>query len=126
MAMIIPETLPAEGLDIPLRAAFLVLRPFPLLAVAHNNAAPVLTLFPTHLEYRVLTRARRDYADLDLIDVRQVLRTQSVLIGARGRFLAFSGTVHGEDTLTALVGFFARRGLPLSERASALLRRFGA
>jgi len=119
--MQIPKPLPAEGFSVPLRASFLVFKALPLLGVAHNNAAPRLTLFEDHLEYRVLTLTRKTYADIEAVDARRWIGTRSVILCWRARMLAFAGNVGAGDQLVTLLKFFEERGGKLTPRARNIL-----
>ena len=121
--MVIPQPLPKEGFAVPLDASFLVFKPLPLLGVAHNNAAPRLTLFESELEFRVLTLTRRSYVDIESVDARQWLGTQNVILGWRARLLAFSGNLGAEDRLVALLTFFDEKTGKLTARAREILNQ---
>jgi hypothetical protein len=119
--MEIPKPLPQEGFPVPLKASFLVFKALPWFGVAYNNAAPRLTLFEDRLEYRVVTSARRSYADIESVDARRWIATQNVILRWRGHTFAFSGNVGAADRLAALLKFFDERGAKLTPRARQML-----
>jgi hypothetical protein len=119
--VIIPNPLPDTGTSVPLRAAFLVLKKFPLLGVAANNAAPRLVLYEDRIEYRVITRRSHRYEELEHVDARQTLGTQNIILCWRRGLLAFSANLGSEDALVDLLRFFQRRGIMLTARATSLL-----
>jgi hypothetical protein len=118
--MVIPNPLPRNGFEVPLRAAFLVFKSAPLLAVATNNAAPRLVLFDDAIEFRVVTRQRRRWEELERVDVRQTFGTQNIILHWRRNFFAFSANVGTEPLLIELVRFFHRHGLELTQQAAAV------
>jgi hypothetical protein len=120
--MMIPKPLSQEGFAVPLKASFVVFKALPLLAVAHNNATPRLTLFEDRLEYRVIRLTRKNYADIEAVDARQWLGTQSLILGWRGRMMGLACNVGAEDPLIALLEFFASRGGKLTTRARRILK----
>jgi hypothetical protein len=119
----IPKPLPPDGYSIPLRAAFLVFKKFPLLGIAKNNAAPRLVLFDDRIEFRVIARQHRQFEDLENVDARQTLGTQNIILSWRRGLLAFSANLGTEDSLVELLKFFRERGTHLNERARELLAR---
>jgi hypothetical protein len=118
--MVIPDPLPREGFDVPLRASFRVFRGAPLLGVATNNAAPRLILFDDAIEFRVVTRQRRRWEDLERVDARQSFGTQNIILHWRRNFFAFSGNLGAEAPLIALLRFFGGRGAELTKEAVAV------
>jgi hypothetical protein len=118
--MVIPDPLPRAGFDVPLRASFLVFKGAPLFGVATNNAAPRLILFDDAIEFRVITRQRRRWQDLEKVDARQSLGTQNIILHWRGTFFAFSANLGAEPALIALLRFFGSRGVELTKEAAAI------
>ena len=98
-----------------------MLKKFPLLGVATNNAAPRLVLFDDRIEFRVITRQRRRYEDLESIDVRQTLGTQNIVLYWRRGVFAFSANLGTAEALFSAVKYFRDRGINLNERATKLL-----
>jgi hypothetical protein len=121
--MIIPDALPDSGFTIPLRASFLVFKTFPLLGVATNTASPRLDLFNDRVEFRVIRRQIRHYADLEYIDARQTLGTQNIILCWRGRSFAFAANLGAEEPLVELLRFFQRRAIALTERARSIVAK---
>jgi hypothetical protein len=119
----IPKPLPGDGFSISLRASFLVFRKFPLLGIATNNAAPRLVLFDDRIEFRVITRQRRRYEDLESVDARQTLGTQNIVLFWRSGLFALSANLGTEESLVALINFFRDRGINLNDRARTLLAK---
>ena len=121
--MVMPKPLPAGGFAVPLKASFLVLQPLPIIAVAHNNAAPRLTLFEDTVEFRVLSLQRRSYAEIEAVDAQQFIGTQNIILYWRKRLLGFSGNIGAEDQLIVLLAFFEEKQLSLTDRARGILVR---
>ena len=117
----LPHPLPEEGLAIPVRASFTVLKSFPLIAVATNHLAPKLILFADKIECRVILMRRRRYEDIESVDAFQKFGTHNLILCWRGRSLAFSANLGKEETLIAVLRFFRARGNLLAERARKLL-----
>src|SRR5687768_16774314 len=63
------QKLPQDGVKIPLRVSFIGLRRVPILALGHNNAAPLLVLFEDHLVQRVIFKHERKYSEIESVDV---------------------------------------------------------
>ncbi len=62
--MEIPELIPAEGIEIPLSAAFSGIKNVSLLSFANNSINPKLLLFEDATETRVLS-SRRPFSEID-------------------------------------------------------------
>jgi hypothetical protein len=103
---------------------FLVFKGAPLLGVATNNAAPRLALFDDGVEFRVITRQRRRYEDLERVDARQKFGTQNLILHWRHNFFAFSGNLGAEAPLIALLRFFGGRGIELTKESAALAVKY--
>ena len=88
-----------------------MLKRFPLLGVATNTAAPRLVLFQDRIEFRVITRQRHRYEDLESIDARQTLGTQNIVLFWRRGLFAFSANLDTEESLIVLIKCFRDRGI---------------
>ncbi|HEV2800727.1 MAG TPA: hypothetical protein VGW12_09530 [Pyrinomonadaceae bacterium] len=119
--MLIPEPLPREGVRVPLRAAFTGIKGVPLLAVAHNNAAPVLELFRDTVRTRVIRAQRKPLSSIERVNCLRTVGTRNVEIIWRDSLFTFSGNVEDDDWLAAVLCFFRRCGVPLSDRARQYL-----
>jgi hypothetical protein len=119
--MDLPKPLAKEGFTIPLKASFVVFKRLSFLGVAHNNIAPGLTLFEDRLEYRVLKLVRRSYADIEAVDARRWLGTQTLILHWRAGLFAFGANVGDDDRLIALLAFFEARGVKFAPRARDIL-----
>lgn len=119
--MTIPENIPANGLAIPLRASFTVLKHLPLLAVARNNLGPGLLLFDDSIECLVITTRRRWLHEIDRIDALQTFGTQNIIFCWRRRLCAFTANVGDADVLRSLLRYFSRQQLRLTERAGKIM-----
>jgi hypothetical protein len=65
--------------------------------------------------------ARRSYAEIEDVDARQWLGTQSLILRWRGRLLAFSANLGAAAPLPVLLAFFEARGNKLTPRAREIL-----
>ena len=119
--MVIPKPIPETGFAVPLRAAFLVFKRWPLFGVASNNLNPRLTLFAEHLEYSVLRVKRRSYRDIATVDARQWLSGNNLIFHWQGGLFSVSANVGQAAALVAVLEFFVSKGFALSETAKQIL-----
>lgn len=119
--MKIPSPLPEAGFAVPLRAAFQVLRRWPLMGVASNNLNPSLTLHSDTIEYKVLKSKRRSYADIATIDARQWIGGHDIIFHWRDAFFATRMNLARPELLVELLSFFSNRGCKLSARGWQLI-----
>src|SRR5215213_889925 len=119
--MVIPKAIPETGVAVPLRAAFLVFKRWPLFGVAANNLNPRLTLFAEHLEYSVLRAKRRSYRDIATVDARQRLGGNNLIFHWQGGLFSVSANVGQAAALLAVLEFFLSKGFALSDSAKQIL-----
>lgn len=119
--MKIPSPLPEAGFAVPLRAAFQVLRRWPLMGVASNNLNPSLTLHSDTIEYKVLKTRQRSYAEIETIDARLWMGGHDVVFHWRAAFFATRMNLARPEMLLDLLSFFSNRGCKLSARAWQLI-----
>ncbi len=117
----IPDPLPITGFKLPLRASFTGIKSAPLLAMADNSIAPLLKLYDDHIEYRVILKGKKDYAQIERIEAVQGFGTQNVILIWRDSNFTFTGNLRQEEWLRELLRFFQRRQLPLSASALQVL-----
>ena len=122
----LPDTLPAKGLPIPVRASFLGFRRLPWLAIAHDNRSSQIVLHDDRIATRALVARERRYDEIETVDVFQSWKTQNLRLVWRGATLVFSANVGSEERLVELVRFLVRKGVAPSARARALVDRGGA
>lgn len=119
--MRIPDSIPDEGTNVPLRAAFGGFKNVPLLSFSHNSATPKLLLFDNAIETRVIFSRRRPLAEIDTVDLTKSLTgANHLVINWKNRLFNFTAAVEGDENLRAVVGFFRRKDIVLGEAA----RRF--
>jgi|KBSSwiStaDraftv2_1062776.scaffolds.fasta_scaffold113562_3 hypothetical protein len=110
-----------EWRTISLRAAFSGLRGFPWwLAIASNNAHPLLEVSAAGVRCRVLRLRERAFAEIEEIDVRTAFRTVNLRLLFHNSAFVFSGNVGTVDAAKLVLPLFASH-VQLSERAARLL-----
>ncbi|HEX2829777.1 MAG TPA: hypothetical protein VHP37_25750 [Burkholderiales bacterium] len=114
------QPLPPSGVRIALRVAFTGVKGMPVLALAHNNAAPLLVLFEDHLVQRVIFRRERKYSEIEQVDVSRT-DSDNLEIAYRGRTLTFAAKMAQSD-LVEVLRFFQRKGVTLGEGAARRVR----
>lgn len=73
---------------IPVTATFAGVRGLPSqIAIASNNARPLFAVGPEGIEYRVIRKSKRSFADIERIDVRKSWRTVNIEFLFRGEML---------------------------------------
>lgn len=110
----------SDGQVIPVKATFAGVRIGPSgIAVASNNASPLFIIRPEGIEYRVLRRQKRAWADIELIDVRTTWRTVNIEMQFRGALLTFAANV-GDAQAAHRALALVPAGTPMTARASAI------
>lgn len=112
------HTLPPDGIRVPIRAAFLGRKATGMLSLGNNSLNPLLILHEDQVEYRVFFRRTRPLSEIDLVEVYGFARHVRLTFENGSTFSAF---VPNPDARRELLAFFARKGVALGERASALL-----
>ena len=104
--------------QIPVLATFSGVRGLPWwYAVATNNAKPLLVVAPDGLEFRVIRRRQRSWAEIECVDVRQAPGTVNLDVTFRDAVLTFSANL-GAVPLAAHVLSLIPASVPLSDRAA--------
>ena len=116
----LPDPLPAGGVNIPLRISFVGLKSARVVALAHNNLAPLLILFEDHLVQRVIFRKERKYSEVEYVDVTRT-DTDNLEIAYRDSSFTFSCKVRAEQDLVRALILLARKGVTLGDKARGLL-----
>ena len=111
----------AGGRVVPLQAAFAGLRGLPWVAVAYNNANPSLVITADGLAFRVLRRQMRTFAEIERVDLLTFGASVVLRFCFTGRPLTFDAGL-GSLVLARQVLELLPAGVPLSDRATALLR----
>lgn len=109
------------GLAIPLKVSFIGVKSMPVIALAHNNLAPVLVLFDDHLVQRVIFRKSRKYSAIESVEV-SLTDTDNLDIAYADSPFTFSCKLVEKRDLTRVLQFLERKGIRLGERARQLLR----
>lgn len=118
----IPDVISPDGFKVPIVGGYWGTKSLPkLVALAHNNANPLLVLY----EDRILTRAifsKKTYAyqQIEKVDVTEAIMTENINLYIRDSNSIVSFNVYSRDNLREVVGFLDRKGISLTENA----RRF--
>ena len=120
LRMQFPDSIPAEGINIPLKMSFSGIKNLPLLSFTHNSINPKLLIFEDATETRVLRSKRRPIAEIESINVSLVLGTLYLNINWTNRWFDFTGAVE-ETTLLAVVAFFRRKNVVLGDGAKRFI-----
>jgi hypothetical protein len=108
------------GLAIALKVSYVGLKSVPVLAVAHNNLAPVLVLFDDHLVQRVIFRKTRKYSEIEFVEVSKTDGYNLDIAYADSAF-TFACRLEDPRDLGRVLQFFGRKGVRLGDRARQLL-----
>ena len=119
--MKIPDSIPAEGIKIPLKVAFSGIKNIPLLSLAHNSLNPKLILFEEATETKVTSASRRPLSEIETIDVTLPLRTLHLTINWKNRWFDFTAAIESEETMLGIVRFFQRKGITLGSGAKRFI-----
>lgn len=111
-----------EGTKVPLVAAFGGWKSIPWIVSTSSNIAPLLVLYETDFEYRVIRRKRRRYTDISNVDLRTAWRTVNVVLEFHGSIRSFVGNTANQANAVAALKILESKGCPLSERARAALQ----
>jgi len=111
------------GRVVPLKASFTGLRGLPrLVAIASNNASPLLMIYPDRIDYRVIQRRQRPMGEIEMVDVQTAWRTVNIVLHFRNSPLTFSGNVGTEDAAKAALNLLPR-SVPITPAALAMAGR---
>lgn len=105
---------------IPVTATFAGMRglPYPV-AIATNNASPLFAVSPRGIEYRVIRKRARSFADIERIDVRKSWRTVNVEFLFRGELLTLTVNA-GTDAVARTILRSIPESVPLTAQAAIL------
>ena len=113
------------GVKLPVAAAFTGVRGMPWwYAVAVNNAAPLLVIYPDAVLCRVIRRKRRPFSAIESIDVNTGPATVNVRLQFRGERLTFSANVRTRDAARAVLMLLPVE--PMTDKARAIRGEFSA
>jgi hypothetical protein len=121
--MLIPDPLPNDGINVPLRASFIGIKHVPLLALGHNSLTPRLILFEDRLHTRVFRLRKKPLSAIERIDIFLTIGTRNVQISWKDSLFRFAGNVDGDDWLIATLAYFDRKGVPLTNNVQAYLQQ---
>lgn len=121
--MRLDSPLPDAGVKVPVWATFTGVRVVPFLALGTNSFAPLLRLHEDRVEFKVIRTHARSLGDIERVDARRLGRRGAALITIewRGESLTLSASIHLMRLTVQVLAFFARKNVPLSEGARALL-----
>lgn len=88
----------------PLAATFAGVRRLPsLVAIASNNARPLFAMSAKGIEYRVIRRRNRSFADIEHVDVRTSWKTVNIEFLFRGEMLTFAVNAGNDATARTIL-----------------------
>lgn len=105
-------------MDVPVVATFVGVRGVPTLALAHNNAAPLLRLDEDGLAYRVLRKRRRAYAEIARVDYVKSALGRMLELTFASRLFTFVANVADDASAARCIARLQAAGCPLSDRAA--------
>ncbi len=106
--------------DVPVVATFVGIRGVPTLALAHNNAAPLLRLDEGGVVYRVLRKRRRAHAEVACVDYRRNPLGRMLELTFRSGLFTFVANIADDASAARCVALLHAAGCPLSDRAADL------
>ncbi len=121
MPALLPESLPVEGVEVPLLASFVGIARVPLVALGKNNLSAELRLFPDRLQTKVLRQSVRPYTAIRRVDVLTFFATRNVRLTWKGSLLTFTANIRTDAWRLAVLRLLAAKGAPLSPGARRLL-----
>jgi hypothetical protein len=108
------------GKVISVKATFAGVRGMPgLFAVATNNASPLFAIGPAGIEYRVIRKHKRAFADIEQVDIRTAWRTVNIEVLFRGEILTLAVNVGTEAAARSTLALFPAT-TPMTLRARLL------
>ena len=116
-------TVGADTEVIPAKATFAGIRGIPWLAIATNNASPWFVMAPSGIEYRVIRKHKRAYADITQVDVRTAPGTVNIEIQFRDELLTLAVNVGTNKTAKTALAHFPSSTI-FTPRALAVLHSF--
>jgi hypothetical protein len=121
----IPRTIPSNGFEVPVLATFTGLKSLPRHeSVTYNNLNPYLTIFDDRIEFRVLLKDSILLAELEYIDIWETFATRNLQVYVKDEEDVFIANLFKKKNLSKVLDYFSKKGVPLSNRAKAFLRKF--
>lgn len=117
--------LPANGVQVPVRATFTGVAGVPFWTLAHNSLFPLFKLFNDEMEFRVIFKQRRAYTSIKSVHVFWMLLTNNVQITWHDSSFTFVANVTNQDDLVQVVRFLERKQAPLLDTAKLFLQKQG-
>lgn len=115
------EPIPAEGTAVPIRSASSGLKYIPLLSFGFNTLSAQLRLFENGFETKVIFTTRSLFSEIESIDVISSLGRPKLKIIWKDSPLTFVAGMNRDDLLGAVIRFFYRKSVPLTENAKIYL-----
>jgi len=120
----IPRTIPSNGFEVPVLATFSGLKSLPRQEyVTYNNLNPYLTVFDDRIEFRVIIKSSILLAEIEYIDIWEAIATRNLQVYVKDEEDVFIANLFKRKNLSKVLDYFANRGVPLSNRSKAFLRR---
>ena len=113
--------LPDKGIAVPVQATFTGHKRLPYVAVAINNLSPQLRLFEDEVEFKIIKWHRRGLGEIELVDALNWKLNKSVILTWNDTPWTFTAGLIVLPRLVEVLRFLARKNVPLSPRAQALL-----
>lgn len=116
--MNLASPLPAQGVLIPIYATFTGWERIPFWAMSTNSYKPVLRLFETEVEFKVMKTHRRALSDIKRVDAFRGWGTNIVIVMWKDTSLTFTANVIRADWQWQVLKFFEGKGIALAPRAA--------
>lgn len=118
----IPQSIPTNGFEVPVLAAFTGLKRLPRqVSFAHNNINPSLTLYEYRLDCKVVLKKSILFSKIEKVDIWDTIATRNIQIYVRDREDLISANLLNRRNLAQVLTFLKDRNVPLSDRAKTYL-----
>lgn len=109
--LVIPDTLPAGGIEIPVLETYSGIKGMGALNIAQNNFNPMLVLYNSSMEYRVLKSRSVDYSQIMHVRCKSLLFFNWLQFTFHNSSLTFSAHIADQKTLQMIAGFLRSKDL---------------
>ena len=110
---IVPDMLPAEGLEVPVLDTLAGLKAFAPVTFAQNRLNPKLVLFDDQMDYKVLRSRSAKYSEIESVHSYASRYYNRLQFNFRHTSMFLMAVFANADTLKSVVDFLASKGIRL-------------
>ena len=114
--LILPQSMPSEGVEIPIIRAFTGIKGWGPLAIAQNSIKPQLRLFESHMDYRVFIPKTATYGEIEQVVGFSSRYFNYMRFEFQDRSQTYTSYLVYEEEYRAVESFLRRKSIPVETR----------